>query len=239
MALLAYGLGILVVLLLLGYGFVNAKPAALARFALWFGILLAVAVAALLIESGRFIPVVFALGALAPFFVRAKRAWNRWRGAAGGGGSQSQVSEVETDYLRMSLDHGSGTMTGTVRKGFYRGHRLDELDRAALLSLWRECRADDPPSVALLETYLDRFMPDWRGGEGDEASSHSQGAGARSTSAMSREEAYEILGLKPGATSAEIKEAHRRLMMKLHPDQGGSNTLAAQVNRAKDVLLRG
>lgn len=226
-----YGVGILVVIIVLGRAFVTANPATIARFVIWFGIFLAIAVAALLIESGRFLPVVFALGGAAPFLMRARRFWNRWQGAAGS--QRGQVSEVETDYLRMSLDHDAGTMTGTVRKGPYQGRRLDELDRAALLALWRECRAEDPPSATLLETYLDRFMPDWRAA----ASGPGEGARSQSTGAMSPAEAYEILGLKPGAGPAEIKAAHRRLMMKLHPDQGGSNPLAAQVNRAKDVLL--
>jgi hypothetical protein len=54
---------------------------------------------------------------------------------------------------------------------------------------------------------------------------------------MSREEAYEVLGLHPGASETEIKEAHRRLMRGAHPDAGGSDWLAARINQARDILL--
>ena len=63
--------------------------------------------------------------------------------------------------------------------------------------------------------------------------------GGRGNAAMSREEAYEVLGLRPGATEQDIRAAHRRLMRGAHPDGGGSDWLASRINQARDVLLAG
>ena len=54
---------------------------------------------------------------------------------------------------------------------------------------------------------------------------------------MNASQALEVLGLEPGATREAIVSAHRHLIQKLHPDEAGSSYLAAQINRAKDVLL--
>jgi len=54
---------------------------------------------------------------------------------------------------------------------------------------------------------------------------------------MSRDEAYAVLGLKPGASDMEIRAAYRRLMAAAHPDKGGSDWIAARLNQARDVLL--
>ena len=64
------------------------------------------------------------------------------------------------------------------------------------------------------------------------------GPGSRTRSGlMSRAEAFEVLGLQPGVSEAEIREAHRRLMRGAHPDTGGSDWLAARINQARDILL--
>jgi DnaJ homolog subfamily C member 19 len=80
----------------------------------------------------------------------------------------------------------------------------------------------------------------WLGVSGGGAASGSGTAGRGSpprAGPMTRAEAYEVLGLKPGATEDEIRAAHRRLMQAAHPDHGGSDWLAARVNLARDVLL--
>jgi len=94
----------------------------------------------------------------------------------------------------------------------------------------------DAESVSLLESYLDRRFPAWR----QDAQGNAAGGQSRTASSgkMTNEEAYQILGLQPGAGRDEIGQAHRALMKKLHPDQGGSTYLAARVNEAKDTLLR-
>jgi hypothetical protein len=59
----------------------------------------------------------------------------------------------------------------------------------------------------------------------------------QSSGAMTVEEAWQVLGLQPGADADAIRAAHRRLMRGAHPDGGGSDWLAARVNQARDVLL--
>lgn len=222
------GVAILAGLLLLLYLFVNTDPATLARGLKWAAIGLAAVLFLFLLLSERFQFIWLPLTLALPYLRRWRSLWGVFRG----GGATGKTSDVSTPYLRMSLDHDTGAMTGTVLAGSFAGARLEELGRADLMGLLRECRAADEEGARLLEAYLDRLHPDWRD---DFATGH--GAPPSTGGDMTAAEAYDILGLSPGADEARIKAAHRRLMMQLHPDHGGTDYLATKINRARDVLL--
>ena len=146
---------------------------------------------------------------------------------------QGQASTVQSEYIRMTLDHDSGEIGGEVLAGRFEGRKLAQLDLDELLELLRECGHDEE-SAAMLQAYLDRVHgEDWREHAGEREQRRADAAG----DTMSREEALQVLGLEGDPGEAEIIEAHRRLMQKLHPDRGGSSYLAARINQAKDTLL--
>ncbi len=143
-----------------------------------------------------------------------------------------QKSRVSTAILAMELDHDSGKMTGQVISGPFKGTTLEDMNPGDLQSFYAYCAKASDQSISLFEAWLDRNRPEWR-----EEWKETGKARQTGTSAMSRDEALAVLGLKAGAKSEDIKNAHRRLMKDFHPDRGGSDYLAAKINQAKDILL--
>lgn len=147
--------------------------------------------------------------------------------------SPGMKSKVATSLLSMELDHDSGSMTGTVLSGPLQGRLLSELNSDELQGFHNLCQRTTDQSLSLLEAWLDRARPEWRKSWGNTAGNRARSSG----SAMSRDEALAVLGLKPGAKEDEVRTAHKRLLKEFHPDKGGSDYLAAKINAAKDTLL--
>lgn len=160
--------------------------------------------------------------------------WRRNRAQRPIPSAEGAKSTVHSANLEMELDHDTGEIDGRVLTGRLQGAYLSKLNEEELLSLYREIYSD-PDSIALLESFLDRYHPDWRE-HVDPDSFRSQG-GAADFNRMTRQEAYQILGLEPGASQQEIHQAWRRLIKGVHPDSGGSAFLAAKINTARDILL--
>jgi hypothetical protein len=146
--------------------------------------------------------------------------------------SGGQTSHVRSTYFEMELEHDTGAMRGRVLAGRHQGADLERLDVQTLVGMLSEI---DEESRALLMAYLDRRDPTWSEHAETDAAA---GRHASSSGKMSEQEAYQILGLEAGASAEDISRAHRTLMKKLHPDQGGSTYLAARINEAKEILLR-
>lgn len=260
-------MGRLIVLLAIGvalwwllHWFRNTPPqqvaAVLRKSLVW----VAVGLLLLAVLSGRLNPMFAALAAAVPVVFRALNllqalpALHRMLQSLGlvgpgpvGGGLGSgqsggaQQSSIRTRYLDMSLDHETGAMDGEVLEGPFAGERLSQLTLPQLLRMLELYQESDARSAAVLTAYLDREHPDWRDDAAAAGASGSgQGSGGTGRAAargMTKDDAWSILGLEPGASADAIRAAHRRLMQRLHPDRGGSDYLAAQINAAKDLLL--
>jgi DnaJ domain len=191
-------------------------------------------VAVLLLAGALFLRGLAAIGIPLAMF----GSWLLWGSTTGPWGastrkSAGQTSRIETDHLEMELDHDTGEMNGRVLKGLFAGRTIQSLSAADMALLWQDCRGTDPQSAQLIEAYLDRAHPTWR--EDIARGEHDMSSGPDGR--MKAKEAFEILGLKPGASAEQIRRAHRNLMLKLHPDHGGSTYLATKINEAKDVAL--
>jgi len=227
---LLFGLAALAVLLWMAQKYLQADPRKLAAVLKLSGGIAALVFAAFLAVRGQ-------PGVAAPLAAvgLGLLGWLPF-GPAGFGArtqkSRGQVSRVRSAFLEMELDHDTGAMRGVILTGPREGTRLEGLDIDTLIGLLGEI---DDESRALLAAYLDRRDSSWREHAQADAAA---GRGGAPRGPMSQEEAYQILGLEPGAKAEEIVRAHRTLMKRIHPDQGGTNYLAARVNEAKDTLLR-
>ncbi|MFZ1414529.1 MAG: hypothetical protein WAS73_08140 [Defluviicoccus sp.] len=245
---LAFGVILLIGLVLLGRWFVAADPRLLVRMGRGLAVASIAVVALVLVVTGRFGIVLTAAMLGLPLILRFLRTsangQGPWRGGPAGAGGGPRVSSIRTRFLAMTLDHASGDLDGSVIAGTFAGRLLKHLSVAQLMTLVAQWRTDDPSSCQVLEAYLDRMHPAWRTAAaaethegGDDARARGEAKSPPPGAAMTRGEALRVLGLAPDATSEDIQAAHHRLIALLHPDRGGSSFLAAQVNRARDVLL--
>lgn len=164
---------------------------------------------------------------LLPFFkgafgllIRAKALHDLWR-------KLRPEQSMQTGALQLLMR--GGRADGQIKTGAHAGRYLSDLSEPELDQLLQQWRHQDPAAAALLQGYLiGRFGKDWQGAAWTENDSGK----------LSETEARALLGVAENADREEIIKAHRRLMQKFHPDRGGSDYLAAQINQAKEVLLR-
>jgi len=228
------GLFIILTGLVLRQKFARAEPAARIRLMKQIIATLFFALALLLMLRGRFdfalVVAALGFGLYASLYKDRKHEGQSSRSRKTG-----RISRLRSAMIEMEIDHATGTIRGLILAGPNEGQWLDRQSWPTCEALYHFCLANDPAGARLLEAYFDSRFSRWRAaGEGERNTRQA----AASDGAMSEDEAYEILGLKKGASREDLVRAHRMLMKKLHPDLGGTTDLAARVNEARDILMR-
>ena len=241
MAYLLLGLAALVGLLMVGHALSNMNPARLARLIRVAGGVLGAGLALVLLARGA-LAYAIPVGSLALWMLLQAIDRTPARGGRAGPGD-GRTSRVVTQTLEMVLDLDTGDIAGRVLKGRFAGRDVETMTPAELAALWSECQFADPQSAQIVEAYLDQRHPNWREDMAREDGARGggrpgEGRGPEAPGTMTVAEAYQILGLSKGATRADVTAAHKALILKYHPDRGGSDYFAAKLNEAKAVLLR-
>lgn len=136
----------------------------------------------------------------------------------------SALGDRMAGHLVELVLHEDGRLSGQVLTGGHEGRDLRDLALSDLLGLLAEAsELDDKTDEALVTAYMDHRHPDWR-------TSVSEGSDTL-------REDRDMLGLPPGADTTQVKLAHRRLMLRVHPDHGGTAALSARLNLARDRLM--
>lgn len=231
--------GIIILALLWWFlkGYIKVNPKLLVKYGKRGGGVVALVAAALLFLRGR-TDMAIPLGALGAWLLGISVPFWPWY-IPGGTRQENEsggISRIRTAALDLQFDPSSGKITGRVWSGPYANADLEQMTREELFSLAEYLKNNDSDGLNALKSYFDGRFPGWR--ETADGNSYARAAQRSQSGAMSEQEAYEVLGLQRGASAEHIRQAHRALMKKLHPDQGGSTYLATRVNMAKDVLLK-
>jgi hypothetical protein len=232
------GIALLIGLILFGRWYVTAEPKEALKALKWIGIGFFIIISCFFVFTGRLSWAFFGIPVLLPWLMRARavaRAAKTFKRMmqSNAGVKSGNTSDVKTRFFKMTLDHDSGDMSGSINEGDHSGADIEDLTTQQLIVLLNTCLLEDVDSARILEAYLDRNRPDWH----DFVDGYDASSQRVNTTSMDRALALQILGLSHGVTDNAIKEAHRKLISGMHPDHGGSNYLAAQINQAKDVLL--
>ena len=202
---------------------------------LWkYGIYILAAVAILLVATGRLHWIGAAVATAAALFKSYGGIILRVLPAVKWFQQQAFANSVlKTRFLKLVINVSNGQLQGDVLSGRYQGATLDSLNEEQLKELLQDYQQHDLPSARLIAAYMQRRFQD-----GSQWSDNQQNQNA-SSETMDRAQALQILGLDSNANEQDIVTAHRKLMQKVHPDRGGTDYLAAKINQAKDVLLKG
>ena len=231
--------GIIILALLWWFlkGYIKANPKVLAKYGKRIGGVVALAAAAFLFIRGR-MDMAIPLGAAGAWLLGISLPVWPWYMPGGNprGNEFGGTSRIRTSALDLQFDPSSGKILGRVLAGPYSGRDLEQMTREELFSLAEFLKNTDSDGLQALKSYFDGRFPGWR--ETADGNTYARASQRGQLGAMSEQEAYEVLGLQVGASAEDVRQAHRALMKKLHPDQGGSTYLATRVNMAKDVLLK-
>ena len=230
------GAALLAVLLLFARWYVNAEPRDVVSALRYIALFFAIVVIGVAIMSGRLSILWLILLSVLPWLGRL-RAFNRQvsklRGPASG-----QHIDKRTKFVVLYINQETGDMDGRVLTGPKAGMLLSELGIDALVTLYEAAVIEDDESADILESYLDRMHSQtWRSKSKIVDQLDSTGENIGGHDGMTRSDAYEMLGLQPGASKTEIERTSQALIDLGHPDASKAEDIRRKVIQAKEILL--